>query len=250
MKSYKSNLNGIIDRLIEDVNLTFNKLLAYYTMYDQGQKSLRETLSQYEEGVIMSPKVGTNLHIEPIPIKDIKQFSDDYPYFISEVFHGKLVGIWNNCLTNIFSLFIDLHFTGKRDFKELKKLDIKLDFNSNENFNSHIKNRIIKAFDFNKEYSERQKLINNILNPNNESNEELDNILKNVLIRNIIQHKNNIVDSYSLKKLGSTQIKILDIAGNSKIYKEDDKILLTIPEIYSFKSSMFYIGQIWRVKDE
>jgi len=157
--------------------------------------------------------------------------------------------LWNNCLKDIFSLFIDLHFTGKRKFEELKKQDIKLDFSSNEDFYSQIKNRISDDFDF-KEYSERQKLINKILNPNNESKEELDNIYKNVLIRNVIQHRNNIVDSYILKRLGSSQIKILDMAGNLKFYKENDKILLSIPEIHSFKSSMFIIGQIWRVKDE
>jgi hypothetical protein len=245
MKSYKSNLNDIIDRLITNVNSTFMKLLAASTMYELGQ----ETLSQIDDRVSTSPKVGTNLHIEPIPIVYIKKFRDDYPYFISEVFHGKLVHLWNNCLKDIFSLFIDLHFTGKRKFEELKKQDIKLDFSSNEDFYSQIKNRISDDFDF-KEYSERQKLINKILNPNNESKEELDNIYKNVLIRNVIQHRTNIVDSHILKRLGSSQIKILDMAGNLKFYKENDKILLSIPEIHSFKSSMFIIGQIWRVKDE
>jgi hypothetical protein len=87
MKSYKSNLNDIIDRLITNINSTFMKLLAASTMYELGQ----ETLSPIDDRVSISPKVGTNLHIEPIPIVYIKKFRDDYPYFISEVFHGKLV---------------------------------------------------------------------------------------------------------------------------------------------------------------
>lgn len=244
MKSYKSNLNGIIDRLITNVNSTFMKLLAASTMYEMGQ----ETLSQIDDRTSISPKVGTNLHIEPIPIGDIKKFRVNYPYFISEVFHGKLVHLWNNCLDDIFSLFIDLHFTGKRKFEELKKQDIKLDFCSNEDFHDQIKDRIIDGFNFKEKYSERQKLINKILNPNGDGKEELANIYKNVLIRNIIQHRNNIVDSYILKRLGSSQIKILDMDGNLKIYKENDRILLSIPEIHSFKSSMFIIGQIWRGK--
>ncbi len=245
MKSYKNNLNNIIDRLITNINSTFMKLLAASTMYGLGQ----ETLGQIGDGASISPKVGTNLHIEPIPIVYIKKFRDDYPYFISEVFHGKLVHLWNNCLEDIFLLFIDLHFTGKRKFGELKKQDVKLDFSSNEDFYNQIKNRISDDFDF-KEYSERQKLINKILNPNNDGREELDNIYKNILIRNVIQHRNNIVDSYILKKLASSQIEILDMDGNLKFYKENDKLLLSIPEIHSFKSSMFIIGQIWRVKDE
>lgn len=245
MESYKSNLNDIIDKLITNVNSTFMKLLAASTMYELG----RETLRQFNNQVSISPKVGTNLHIEPIPIGDIKKFRADYPYFISEVFHGKLVHLWNNCLNDIFSLFIGLHFIGKRKFEELKKQDIKLDFCSNEGFYDQIKDRIIDGFSF-KEYSERQKLINKILNPNDKGKEELANIYKSVLIRNIIQHRNNIVDSYILKRLGSSQIKILGMDGNLKIYKENDKILLSIPEIHSFESSMFIIGQIWRVKDE
>ena len=245
MESYKSKLNGIIDKLITNVNSTFMKLLAALTMYELGQ----DTLCQINNQVTISPKVGTNLEIEPILIGDIKKFRADYPDFISEVFHGKLAHLWNNCLNDIFSLFIDLHFIGKRKFEELKKQDIKLDFCSNEDFYDQIKDRIIDGFDF-KEYSERQKLINKILNPNNENKEELANIYKSILIRNIIQHKNGIVDSYILKRLGSSQIKILGMDGNLKIYEENDKILLSIPEIYSFKSSMFLIAQRWRVKDE
>ncbi|MCK4251722.1 hypothetical protein KAX97_09745, partial [candidate division WOR-3 bacterium] len=126
------------------------KLLAASTMYELGQ----ETLGPIDDGASISPKVGTNLHIEPIPIVYIKKFRDDYPYFISEVFHGKLVHLWNNCLKDVFSLFIDLHFTGKRKFEELKKQDVKLDFSSNEDFYNQIKNRISDDFDF-KEYSER-----------------------------------------------------------------------------------------------
>ncbi len=231
MEPYKSNLNGIIDKLITNVNSTFMKLLAALTMYQLGQ----ETLFQINDRVSISPKVGTDLHIEPILIGDIKKFRADYPYFLSEVFHGKLAHLCNNCLNDIFSLFISLHFMGKRKFEELKKQDIKLDFCSNEGFHDQIKNRITDGFGF-KEYSERQKLINRILNPNNESKEELANIYKSILIRNIIQHKNSIVDSYILKRLGSSQIKILDMDGKLQVYKENDKIVLSTPEIHLFKS--------------
>jgi hypothetical protein len=221
------------------------ELLAASTMYELGQ----ETLSQIDNQVSISPKVGTNLHVEPIPIVDIKKFRDDYPYFLSEVFHGKLVQLWNNCLRDIFSLFIDLHFTGKRNFEELGKLSIKLDFSSDENFYSQIQNRIIDDFDF-KKYRYREKIINKILNLNDVGRDEIAAIHKNVLIRNAIQHKNGVIDSYTIKELGSSQIKILDMNGKINVYKENDKILLSIPEIYSFKSSILSIGQIWRVNDD
>ena len=246
MKSYKNNLNEIIDRLIIDVNSTFMNLLAASTMYELGQ----ETLSQIDNQVSISPKVGTNLHIEPIPIVDIKKFRDDYPYFLSEVFHGKLVQSWNNCLDDIFSLFIDFHFAGKRNFEELGKQSIKLDFSSDEKFYSQIQNRIIDDFNLKRKYRDRKKLINKILNLNDVGRDELAAIHKNVLIRNAIQHKNGVIDSYTLKELGYPQIKILDMNGKLKVYKKNDKIQLSIPEIYSFKSSILSIGQIWRVNDD
>ena len=146
-------------------------------------------------------------------------------------------------------MFIDFHFTGKRNFEELGKHSIKLDFSSDENFYSQIQNRIIDDFDFEK-YRYREKLINKILNLNDVDRDELAAIHKNVLIRNAIQHKNSVIDSYTSKELGSSQIKILDMNGKLKVYKENDKILLSIPEIYSFKSSILSIGQIWRVNDD
>ena len=245
MKLYKNNLNDIIDRLIIDVNSIFMKFLAASTMYKLGQ----ETLSQIDNQVSISPKVGIDLHIEPIPIVDIKKFRDEYPYFLSEIFHGELVQLWNNCLHDIFSLFIDFHFTGKRKFEEIGKHSIKLDFSSDENFHNQIQNRIIDDFDF-KKYREREKLLNKILNLNDVGRDELAAIHRNVLIRNAIQHRNGVIDSYTLKELGSSQIKILDMNGKPKVYKENDKILLSIPEIYSLKSSIFSIGQIWRVNDD
>jgi len=139
--------------------------------------------------------------------------------------------------------------TGKRSFEELGKHSIKLDFSSDENFYSQIQNRIVDDFDF-KKYRYREKLINKILNSNDVGRDELNDIHKNVLIRNAIQHKNGVIGSYTLKALGSSQIKILGMNGESKVYKENDKIILSIPEIYSFKSSILYIGQIWRVNDD
>ena len=97
---------------------------------------------------------------------------------------------------------------------------------------------------------DRKKLINKILHLNDVGRDELAAIHKNVLIRNAIQHRNGVIDSFTLKELGSPQIKILDMNGKLKVYKKNDKIQLSIPEIYSFKSSILSIGQIWRVNDD
>lgn len=242
---YKNDLNKIIDRLIDDINSCFMELITGYLKNELGQK----TLSQFANQGSISPKVGIDLHMEPIPIVDIKKFSDNSPYFLSEVFHGKLVQLWNNCLHDIFLLFIDLDFAGKRNFEELSDLSFRLKFKSNGKNCSHIKNEFINAFDF-KSYAYKVKLINKILNLNNVGGDELAIIRKNVAIRNAIQHRKGVIDLFTLKNLGSSQIKILDMNGKINVYKENDIIVLSIPEIYLLKKSMLYIGHVWRVKDD
>lgn len=213
-------------------------------MHDLGRCSLENI----DDRTVISPKVGFELHIEPIPIQYIKRFKDNFPYFILEVFHGKIVLLWHDLLTNIFSIFIELHLSNIRQFEELKKQEIRLDFNSSDNFNVQIKKGIIDDFNF-KEFSERQKLINKLLNPEGHGQNELAYILKNILLRNIIQHRKNIIDDYILRKLGRAQIEILDNDGKIVNYSCGDKFILSIPEIDAFKKSILFTANLWRIKD-
>jgi len=244
MKSLETTINPIIDELIVNTNSYFIELLAAHVMYELG----RYSMDNIDDRSSIIPKVGVDLHIEPIPISSIKGFKDYYPHFLLEVFHGKFCFLWNEFLTKIFSILIELHFLKKRKFKELKKQEVKLDFTSDQNFDNQIKIGIVEDFNF-KEYSERQKVINKILNPDNEGQTELANIYKNILIRNTIQHRKNIVDSYILKKLGVAEIKILNNSVDLLSYELGNKIMLSIPEINAFKKSILFIAQIWRIKN-
>jgi len=242
MAPSKTRINPILDELIININLCFIELLAANMMHDLGRYSI-ETI---DDQAVISPKVGFELHIEPIPIRYIKIFKDNFPYFILEVFHGKFVLLWHDLLSNIFSIYIELHFSNIRKFEELKKQEIRLDFNSPDNFNVQIKNGIIDDFNF-KEFSERQKLINKLLNPEGDGQEALVCILKNILLRNIIQHRKNVIDDYILRKLGRDHIEILDNDGKIINYSVGDNFKLSIPEIYAFKKSILNIAQIWRI---
>lgn len=68
------------------------------------------------------------MQIEPIPVSEIKHYSAAMPQFMAEVFQGKLVQGWQDSLTKLFTLLVEKHFTGEREFKELKKCQISLDF--------------------------------------------------------------------------------------------------------------------------
>jgi len=237
----KERLNKDIDRFIDNVNVLLEEFLAAKTMYDIG----RDTIDSISDDAAISPLVGVDLHLEPIPIVSIKRYKDKYPHFILEVYHGKLVQLWNDLLEDIFYILVKEHIIGGRKFSELKWQKVGINFDSSEDFLSQLKENLIKDFSF-WEYSERQRIINKALNPNNERQAELDNVKRNILIRNSIQHKDNIVDDYILGKLGCNEIQLYDDDGILRSYKNGDKILLSIPEIHNFIRSLLFVVQKWR----
>jgi hypothetical protein len=208
MKVYKDKLNKILDKLITELNFEFNRLLFAHILYERGQWTIDEIC----DDVTISPKIGQGLHIEPINMVHVKEYRKYYPFFLYEVFQGKIVQLWNNCLCDIFSLFLDLHLSNKRKFSEFKKQQIKLDFRSTEEIITQVRGNFIEDFNF-KNYSDRQKLINDTLNPDKKEMDHLYNIHKHVLIRNAIQHNEGFITPYLLKMLGCTEIEILDIEG-------------------------------------
>jgi hypothetical protein len=134
---------------------------------------------------------------------------------------------------------------GTRKFVELKKQQIKVDFRSDEHLLVQLKESCSKDFAF-WEYDDRPKVINNVLNPDGKRQKELRNIRKHILIRNVIQHAGGIVNDYLLKELGSKEIILKDKVGKQMSLKKDDKILLSIPELYDFLSCLLYVAQTWR----
>ncbi len=239
----KETVNKNIDRFIDNVNVLFEEFLAAKTMYDIG----RDTLDSISDNAAISPLVGFDLHLEPIPIVFIKRYKNKYPHFILEVYHGKLVQLWNNLLDDIFCILIEEHMIGARRFSELKRKEVRVDFDSSEDLLTQLKEKLIEDFSF-VEYPERQRIINKALNPNNEGQTELDIVKRNILIRNSIQHRDSIVDDYILGKLGCNEIQLYDDDGNLRPYKSGDKILLSIPEIHNFIRLLLYVVQKWRVK--
>jgi hypothetical protein len=239
----KKRLNAKIDKFIDDTNALFVEFLAAKTMYDIG----RGNVDSIADNVAISPLVGVDLRLEPIPISFIKQYKNNYPHFILEVYHVRLVQLWNNLLDDIFCILIEEHINGGRRFSELKKQQVKVDFDSTEDLLVQLKEKLIEDFAF-VDYPERQRIINKALNPNDKGQNELDNLKKNILIRNLIQHRGSIVDDYILGKLGSSQVQLYDDDGDLKTYRPGDKILLSIPEIHNFIRSLLLVVQKWRIE--
>jgi hypothetical protein len=242
MTMYKDEMDRILDSLNNSVNSTFDEYIAARIMYDIGRISIDER----SDSEVISPVVGAEVKLEPITMVEIKAFKNRYPEFISNVFHGMLVQTWLDCLSDVFSLFIDLNMHCIKNFEGLKKMDfrLKLDFTQGD-INAQIEKGLGNDFNF-KEYSEKDKSINAVLDPSNTVQQDLQNIHKNVQLRNCIQHHQGCVDSFTLKKLGCTAIEILDNAGASQKLKEGDRNITSLPQIYSFKRSILTVIQSWR----
>jgi hypothetical protein len=156
-----------------------------------------------------------------------------------------MVQCWQDCITTVFCHLLDLHFAGSRQFTELKKRQVYIDFRSSQDIVAQARDGLIADFEFRK-YSKRVKLVNRILNPEKRHQEHLQNIHKHVHIRNCFQHKDGIIDKHLLQDLGVAKITLLDHDGHPITYREQDKIDITIPEFDCFRRSLIIVGQVWR----
>ena len=117
--------------------------------------------------------------MEPIPIGELRQYGATFPTFLLDVFHGKIVQHWQDCLTKIFRHYVDLHVIGTRLFAELRRKDVRIDFASTDPVNDQLRASLVRDFTFS-EYAERQRLINNVRNTTGKHPEHLSNIDKHV----------------------------------------------------------------------
>lgn len=234
------------DNLITTINTILDDFAVAYTYHDLGKKYICSIDDETE--VFPEFYIGSDIHVEWPSISDVKLFNDNYPSFLVEVFHSRLAQSWQNCLNDIFSIFIDSHFSAERPFIELKKRQVRLDFSSSDSILTQIRNVCIDDFDF-MNYPDKIKIIKNTLN-SIDLDSYFKTIYKNMLIRNNIQHSNGIVDDKLLKSLGEPAVEILDKDGINKYYKNGDKIELSYPELYLFGHSIIYVIQKWRENNE
>ncbi len=230
-----------IDTVVKESNSLFKQFLLAHTALSIGQG----TLTDFPDAICISTTVGLDIEIEPIPMGELKRYRDELPKFLLEIFHGKLVQIWNECLSNLFQMLVDLHFSGQRQFIELKKRNISLDFQEDAKLEIQVKDRLCHDFGF-QNYSDRVKLLNAVFNPNQEQCDYLYNVSKNVQVRNAFQHRERKVDEFLLRELGVQKISLLDDDGKPQEYLLGDILKLSVPEFDAFRRSLLMVGQLWR----
>jgi hypothetical protein len=233
--------NDAIDTVISESSSLFKQCILAHTALHLGQG----TLSGFPDSVCIKTATGLNVEIEPIPMAELKHYTEGLPHFLLEVFHGRMVQVWQECLLKLFRILVDLHFSGKRKFAELKKRDIVLDFQATPSLEAQMTERLCRGFEFER-YSDKVKLLNGVFNPINEQPEHLLNVAKHVQIRNSFQHRRGIVDEFLLKELGLQKIALLNFNGESRDYQLNDNIQISIPEFDAFRRSLLMVGQLWR----
>lgn len=221
-------------------NNIFKELICNLSIFQIGDDNLKSI----NKSTLISPKISTEFEIEPFPIEALIAIKRKYPDFILEVYHGKLVSEWQNLLDEIFNYLLDLHFQGQRQFVEFGKTNISLSFIDKRKAIDQITENLKVDFTF-LSYEKKIKIIKDSFNCLDPDELSLQNIFKNVLIRNSIQHRNRIIDDYLLRKCGTIGIIMLDINGNKKTLKEGDDISIYLPQIYDFKKSLTSIINKW-----
>lgn len=241
---YQDRLDEVVNNSIEDVKDIFTTFLSALTMYQRGQ----DTITDINNRASISPKVGGDIHLEPLPIGVVKEFKNYYPDFILEVFQGRLIQKWNDCLNEFFVLLLDLHIEGERLFKELKNPKVSVDFRSATDLVNQIRENSIENFRLSTSFNQRQKIINDALNPDRKSGSDLENIYKHVLLRNAIKHREKKIDLYIIENLGEAgpELEILNEEGEPELFGEGERIQLSIPALYKLRSSMLCVLQLWK----
>jgi len=230
-----------IDNLIAQSTSIFKQFLLAHNALEIGG----DTIAGFSDNACIEATVGLNVEIEPIPLYEVKHYRAQMPQFLLEIFHGKLVQTWQECLATLFCVLLDKHFSDERRFEELKRCQIYIDFRESSDLITQVKNSLIKNFDFDA-YKDKVKLINSVFNPAGNRSEHLFNIDKHVQIRNSFQHKNGKIDEFFLEDLGVRRIALLNNSAQERKYGLNDKIELSIPELDYFRRSIALIGQTWR----
>jgi hypothetical protein len=247
---YPKPLQCIFDNFIEETNDVFYKLKIAYQFIASKYFAGKNIDLYANEGKFEAIDAG-DFYIEDIPMSDIKKFKRKHPDFLMEIFHGKLVQLWHNCIVDIFTLLVYSHFSDNRKFTELgTKYPVKLNFTLNkEDLFSQLPQTIINEFKSKNGIMDKTYTIRNTLDSKEIDNNCFKEIHKNILVRNAIQHNNSVIDEKLPRTLDNNNpefIYMLNLNGEQVCCRCNEKITLSFFEIQAFIQAMHTVINGWR----
>jgi len=234
-------MKSLIDNYQKSISDYFRQLTLALAYISIGAK----TISASPQNISIQLTLDKDIVTEPMFLKDLLAYNVNVEDSMLELFQHKLIAAWHDLLTDLFLHFLEQHFSQKRRFTELKRKAPKIDFSSDIDLVIQIREGLLVDFSFEK-YTERIRIINGILNPAKNCDNELSFIKKHVFIRNAIQHHEGQVYNDMMKELGIAQLQMLNKEAENTLLKVDDKIKLSIPELDALKRALFRISNEWR----
>jgi len=193
----------------------------------------------------VSLKLADDLTTEPMQLRELLPYTGAVAAGVAELFQMKAIAAWSDLLNKLFTKFMNAHLDGIKFFPELKTRTARIDFSITSDINSQLREGLSADFAF-EQYADRIRLINHRLNPNALCDGELLTIKKHVFIRNAVQHHQGKVYDDMLKKLGSTQLALLDSDGNAISLGGGQPIHLFVPELDKLKRALFLVTNTWK----
>jgi hypothetical protein len=231
--------------IIDNFQRSLNTMFAEFTLATSCAEVGFQLISKSGSEKTVSLKLGEELFTEPVSFSELLSNSQDVKSKGNSFYQNMMIAAWSDLIDEIFEYFLAQHFDGHRDFVELKRQNIKIDFASSISIEVQAKDALSKDFSF-RSYPDRFKLINGILNPGNELDAEIKIIRKHVLIRNSIQHHNSIAYEDLFSQLGAANIELLDPNGAPLSVTQGNKIYISVPELDYLKRAQHLVSQKWR----
>ncbi len=234
-------MKSLIDNFQKHIADYFRQLSLAAAYLNIGAKTISTSPKEMSIQLLLDKDIAT----EPMFLKELLAHSKKVEDAILELFQHKLIASWSDLLNDLFFYFLEQHFLGKRKFQELKKRTPKIDFSSDIELATQIRDGLLADFSFEK-YVDRLRIINGILNPAKDCEAELSLIRKHVFIRNAIQHHEGRVYLDMMRELGSAQLQVLNKDADTINIDVGNEIKLSIPEVDALKRALFRISITWR----
>lgn len=234
-------MNVILDEAVKVIQDHYHGFLLAQTSHALGSR----VLDSLSDNVRVTATVGVSVQMEPIPLSELRAFRRVYPDFVIEVFHAKLLQLWQNVVDGIFCHYVEEYLSGRRHFQELGRRSVQLEFADQTPLPDQVRAALERDFAF-WQHSDRHKLVNAIRNPSGKAAEASEVIHTHVHIRNAFQHHHGVLQEFSLRKLGRTEITLLDTGGQAQQLKAGQKVTLSVPELDNLRRSLLLLAQTWR----
>lgn len=232
-------MHRYIDDFQDKLRSYFNQMLLGSAFVQLGQ------FFKNPSEVTLTVKVAKDVTKEPRPLSDILHHASEVAAGTTELYQVRAIAAWNDLLTNIFSSYVAAHLTGQKQYPILGRAKGSIDFASNESVLEQIQKSVITDFSF-LSYEKRINIIRKLCKTSPSSADQLKIIVKNVEIRNSLQHHDGRVTKELLKNIGNSKLELKNPEGERITFGEAERILLSIPDLNELHSALYRITTRWR----